>query len=89
MISRLDFTHWNRKVEEYEATIKELERKIRYRRIEVLGPRDASPLKRLTCEETDQLERDPTFIALSNELARYRNDLDYLCATGDIPEYRK
>lgn len=89
MISRLEFTAWNRKVEEYEARIKELERKIMYRKIEVLGPRDASPLKRLTCEESQQLECDPTIITLNNELARYRNDLDYLCATGDIPEYRK
>lgn len=89
MISRLEFTAWNRKVKEYEDYIKELERRIRYRRIEVLGPRDASLLKRLTGEESQQLECDPTIIALNNELVRYRNDLDYLCATGDIPEYRK
>jgi hypothetical protein len=89
MISRLEFTAWNRKVEEYEDCIKELERRLHYRKIEVLGPRDASNLKRLTCEESQRLECDPTIITLNNELARWRNDLDYLYTTGDIPEYRK
>lgn len=85
----MPFSEWTMAIAELDCKIRELEDKISYRAIQVLGPKEpsleGSCSRRIYDEERDQLRSDIVSIELNNQLTELTRKRNYIKSTGRIP----
>jgi len=85
----MSFSEWIMAIAKLDCKIQELEDKISYREIQVLGPKEppleGSCSRRIYDEERDQLRSDITYIELNSQLTELTRKRNYIKMTGRMP----
>lgn len=85
----MPFSEWSMAIAKLDCEIQELEDKISYRTIQVLGPKEppleGSCARRIYDEERGQLRSDIVFIELNNQLTELTRKRNYIKTTGRMP----
>lgn len=85
----LSFEEYSEEILNLEDEIAAVERRMEYRRIELLGPRlyeGTNPSRRLTDEEEIRLDRDHELIELRHSKQILQSRLWYLKGVGELPK---
>lgn len=83
----LSFEEYSEEILNLEDKMAAVERRMEYRKIELLGPRlYEGTSRRLTDEEEMRLDRDPELIELRHSKQILQSRLWYLKGVGELPK---